>query len=308
MNESDTDGQEYPWNENGARVGGSKPYFYRDAKDPSLYRYVPGTPGVQRQSDGTPQLNVVVTNNMAMLQLSVEWSIDPDVLDSFRMFVAEKEDAPPVTAIRFAPAPYVVNEVALLIADVNGHMQSVTMTHPSGFGNNAAVFNLQLDPQHKERAIAALQGEPDLMQVVYNVSLPRTHQATTRIHGNVTQDVTGAEPNEGMEAMRQRIMTALDGGRLNLERTCTAGAVDELQPTADDAALTAAAEALCHMVQQRSRLALDPGATSEEDTTEDWTIDVKKTIEDQTVATMALVSDAADWLPDGDMGGHLQVF
>lgn len=308
MDEADVRGSDPDCNRHGVTSDSHKPRFYKDAKDPLLYRYIPGTPGLQHSSDGTPQFNVIVSHDMAMLQISVEWGIDSDTIESFRAALAEKEDMRSITGIRFAPAPYVVEEVVLLIADMHREMQTVATASPSGFGNNAAVFNLQLNPEQKERAIAALQGEQDLMQVIYSVSLPRTHQATTRIHGDVRNEVMAAKPDEGMEVMRHRVMTALAEERLTLQRDCVAGESEDLQQAADDAALTAAAEALCHMVQQRQNQSLDLETRSDENNREYWTIEIEESVENQTFKQMRLVSDAGDWMPDGDISRHLQVF
>ncbi len=81
------------------------PRFFPSADNPSLYHYVPGAPGVQRSAAEVPQLNLVTGDNFAMLQLTTEWSIDQAALEHFRTVIAEQEDAPPVSKIRFAPAP-----------------------------------------------------------------------------------------------------------------------------------------------------------------------------------------------------------
>ncbi|MFP4343578.1 MAG: hypothetical protein ACLFU8_02685 [Anaerolineales bacterium] len=287
-----------------------EPRFYPSPVDPSLYHYVPGTPGVQRSAAGAPQLNLVAGDDFAMLQITTEWSIDQEAFQRFRTLIAKQEDAPPAPQIRFAPAPYDVEKVTLLIADPHGELQSVATATPSGFGNNAAVFNLRLDAEQKARAIAALEGEPDLMQVVYDVNLKRTHHATTCIRGEVTEEVGDIEPGEEPEALRQRVETALDEERLTLRRHISEGASEALQEAADDAALTSAAEALRRLARERRDEDTPslPESEREEEATEEWTIEVEETVEDQTVEHLHRVSDAAGWLPDGDTSGHLQIF
>lgn len=245
-----------------------------------------------------------------MLQLTTEWGIDQEALQRFRTATVEQKDTPPAQEIRFAPAPYDVEKVTLLIADPDGELQSVATATPSGFGNNAAVFNLRLNAEQKARAIAALEGEADLMQVVYDVNLKCTQHATTCIRGEVTEEVRDIEPDEELEALQQRVETALDEGRLTLRRDISEGASEALQEAADDAALSSAAEALRRLAREHrdEDIPLLPEFGTEEETTEAWAIEVEETVEDQTVEHLHRVSDAAGWLPGGDTSGHLQVF
>jgi hypothetical protein len=309
MNAGNVSGRERSKNV-GADNAHYAPYFYPNRDSPSLYHYVPGTPHVQHSTDGTPQLNLITSNNFAMFQLTTEWDMDQVTLERFRTAVAEQEGAPPAQDIRFAPAPYDVEKVTLLIANARGELQSVATANPSGFGNNAAVFNLQLDAEQKAQVIAALRGEPDLVQVIYDVRLKRTQRATTRIQGELIEEVMDVRPDEELETLRQRIESAIDEGHLTLQHEVSEGASETLREAADDAALTSAAEALRHLAREsRDESApLVPESTAEEKTSEEWTIEIEETVKARTVEHLRPVTDASDWLSGGDISNHLQVF
>src|SRR5919112_1040849 len=88
-------------------------YCYRDEKDETNFYCLPQEPSPERDSFGHPILNLFVTDEQALLQLSMRWDLDRNKLLALKQALAEKYNILTPDSIQLSIPAVSVKEVRL---------------------------------------------------------------------------------------------------------------------------------------------------------------------------------------------------
>ncbi|MBE9012972.1 hypothetical protein IQ250_22480 [Pseudanabaenaceae cyanobacterium LEGE 13415] len=138
--------------------------YYVDRSDPTRFYYIPGTPGSQETAQGHPAASMIVLDQVAMLQLSSEWSVRSEELNELENAIAKQFD---LETVFLQPAPLSVESVTLSLRTNTGDFEVLKSTESSGYPPFTAVFSVQLEGDRKAQAIAAFNGRKEQLIITY---------------------------------------------------------------------------------------------------------------------------------------------
>lgn len=148
--------------------------------DEEIFYYAPRAPGIARDENGRPQLNVITAGPMAFLQLTGCFGLSRGALDDLRAELAQRL-GPKRQTLRLVPAPDTISGVALLIADGKGGFEVLSQGKSSGVPPFHAAFNVTLDEARLAKVREALGGKRGLLALRYDLvrRIPRKSSVTS---------------------------------------------------------------------------------------------------------------------------------
>lgn len=232
-------------------------HLFQSKDDPQTFYYVPGEPTPERSESGQPLVNLLISEQTGLVQLSTRWEVKTEQLEALRRPLHDRFPEVDPAAIRFSPAPISIEAVALMLMADDDQEEEVQSVTSSGFPPYTALFNATLNAAQKPRVVAALKGHTGLLKVVYRSSLASELRTGTSVVGEVSADVAELKPDAPISECQSRIETALSEGRLRLERTGSDAAPAELKEKAERMAKAKAAEMLSRLTGKEPDATLD---------------------------------------------------
>lgn len=135
--------------------------YYADC---SCFYYIPGTPTSQATPQGHPAASMIVLDQVAMLQLSSEWSVPTQQLEALESAIAKQFN---LKSVSLHPAPLTVESVTLSVKTNSGEFEELQSAKSSGYPPFTTVFSVQLEGDQKAQAIAAFNGRKDQLIITY---------------------------------------------------------------------------------------------------------------------------------------------
>lgn len=202
---------------------------FRSDEEPSTFFYLPEAPSPHRDPQGRPVLSVWAADDWGMLQLESRWAAAEEQLEAARAALGERFGEEAAASFELQPAPATVREVVLWQGDGSGSLERLHTASSSGFPPFPTVFNLRLDAEQKERAVACLNGRRGFLALSYEISLERVVRAAATLEGEVTQAVAELGVGATREECRTLIDEALLDGRLLVTLEADEGAPESLR-------------------------------------------------------------------------------
>lgn len=152
--------------------------FTSVADRPRTWTYRPTEVSLaENAAGGGRQLGLIEAGSFAMLSLTLQLAIAPDVLETARRILAERDDCPPAE-IDLIPAPMDVGPVTLLLGDGGSDFSSLATATSAGSPPYSAIFSVTLDPGQLAGVKKALQGEHGRLAARYEVTVRTPRQST----------------------------------------------------------------------------------------------------------------------------------
>ncbi|MGG6264659.1 hypothetical protein ACQ4M3_15055 [Leptolyngbya sp. AN03gr2] len=142
--------------------------YYVDRSDPTRFYYIPGTPKSQETPQGHPAASMIVLDQVAMLQLSSEWSVRSEELEELESAITEQFE---LETVSLQPAPLSIESVTLSLRTNKGDYEVLSESESSGYPPYTAVFSVQLEGDQKAQAIAAFNGRKEQLIITYKAVL-----------------------------------------------------------------------------------------------------------------------------------------
>lgn len=139
--------------------------YYADC---SCFYYIPGTPTSQATPQGHPAASMIVLDQVAMLQLSSEWSVQTQQLEELESAIANQFN---LESVCLQPAPLKVESITLSVKNSSGDFEVLQSAISSGYPPFTTVFSVQLEGDQKAQAIAAFNGRKDQLIITYKALL-----------------------------------------------------------------------------------------------------------------------------------------
>lgn len=194
--------------------------YYVDRTDSSRFYYIPSTPTSQATSQGHPAISLIVLEQLAMLQISSEWSLHPEQLEQLKTAIAKQFD---LETVSLQPAPLIVESVILSLRTSKNDLEVLKIVESSGYLPFTALFSVQLNNEQKPQAIAAFNGRKDQLIITYNATLKTEISAEVAITGDITEDLKNLPKNlpknPTLADCSRQIETAIAQHRLKLEQS-----------------------------------------------------------------------------------------
>lgn len=220
-------------------------YVYRDGE---TFFFVPGSPVAERSPTGEPTLSVMGSQTFGFLQLGAEWTAPQDVLDRLTKFILKNN--PDVQApVRLVMAPLRVLSIDLVL-EREGNAPEVlqSQTQLSSIGPIKALFSVSLDQSHRTQVLDALEGKKGKLSVVVNATLDKGVQASFRISGDVSGQLSVTGSGLSVEDCRKVVDDALEAGVLKGQGSADQDAPAQLLGKASEIATQKAAEIVQRMI------------------------------------------------------------
>lgn len=151
----------------------------------SRYFYLPLAARLQKNPDGSSAAQLLVAGDAAFLQASTEWAVDDTALEAARRALADRTTDEPPAPVILSFAPVSAPEIALSVQD-DGERREIARRQGSDTPPFAAFFSVNLHPEDRAAAMAALNGARDRLIITYSAVLrwPTTHSA--RLEGRLS--------------------------------------------------------------------------------------------------------------------------
>ena len=169
---------------------------------PDAYHFLPLTPSIVRNSDGSEQVSLIDAGSVAFLQMATQFTVADDRIEAIRADLEESAMSP--VRLSFAPLSEVVSWINIG-DDVKTYAPSQMPTQPP----YNALFNAQLDQEIKAIVQAGLAGQTG--QVVLGLQAILGHQKTISVtlSGNL-QDPEGLQAGiSGDDIAEGRLLIAV---------------------------------------------------------------------------------------------------
>ena len=224
-------------------------FCQRSPADPSTFFYLPGEPEPETDPMGRPTLTLWVSDRESRLMVGTRWAVDAERLEELRLHIAETfEDLEPAL-IRLSMAPVTMEGVTLSLGDGEGNFKEIKTVKSSGYTPFSAIFNEQFPEEETSGVTAALNGREGFLKVSYVGVLAGEVTVKVSIAGDVEEDIAGLGEDVSFARCLEQIETALEEGRLILEKTETAEAPAEVYEKVEISAKEKAAQIMMEMIR-----------------------------------------------------------
>lgn len=265
---------------------------------PDQFFYFPVTPQPETDSQGRPTLLSIPTGQGGFLQLGTHLGAGQDegelIEEARRELVGRlNEPASPVETsgalpvppmhgvgdplnILLEPAPMKVRQARLQLGkgeEDPSAAEVLAQSDTSGFHPFTALFNAQLNAEQQARVVAALNGRPGFLQVIYDASLSLPVQASARFLGDIrgmiaelaaipgrkpvtAPDVTDPAGSSGADLYHladELLQKAVEQGQVKVETQSSDSAPQSLQQHAIDEARQRMLNLLVHEARRRAQ-------------------------------------------------------
>lgn len=136
--------------------------------DPELFFYTPKRPGIARDANGRPQINLIAAGDGGFLQLTADWGLDSARRDQVHDDLA-RQTGIDTTRLRLEQSRDTVTEASLQLGDGEGAFETLKTSRSSGMPPFQSAFSIMLDGDQMSRARRALSGERGLLVVQYDI-------------------------------------------------------------------------------------------------------------------------------------------
>lgn len=269
--------------------------IYPDPEDTSAFRYLAGDPSPEIGHDGQPTLILWSSDQGGMLQLGIRWGLDEATQAALVVGLADRYPQLKPDAIRLSPLAVSVKAVTLAIGDGSGQFTPLESKASSAYPPFATIFNLQLSTEQKVRAQSTLNERPDFLRVTYQIDVSMPVSVTTRLAGDITQEMRSAWRITSLNDSLQMIESALSNGRLQLTRSGATNAPADLRERVDQLAKYKAAELLLSLVK---------GTAREPDTAH---FEAVASLTEQATFPIERSTDVASWFKSGSGVNHIRL-
>lgn len=270
-------------------------YFYCDPNDPYTFFYIPGEPTAEVSPSGQPSLSLMVSDQIALLQLGSRWGLDAQQQEAIEQDLQHQFSELTPALIRLSPAPVTIKQTVLQLGDGDGNFGLLQTVSSAGYPPFAALFNVQLTSKQKTQAIAALNGRENFLVVTYQGTLATEIPVSTSIQGDIRTDLAMLNQNTTLADCLEQIELAISANRLIVQRSHPETVDSELVLKVDQIAKYKAASVLLDQLQQAQR---DPDRA---------TLEVTATLIATQLLTIERSTDISTWF-EGNTGlDHVRV-
>lgn len=137
--------------------------------DPELFFYTPKRPGIARDANGRPQVNLIAAGDGGFLQLTADWGLNSARRDAIHEDLA-RQTGIDTARLRLEQSRDTVTEASLQLGDGEGGLETLKTSPSSGMPPFQSAFSIMLDGDQMSRARRALSGEPGLLIVRYDIT------------------------------------------------------------------------------------------------------------------------------------------
>jgi hypothetical protein len=269
-------------------------YFYRDPTDSHRFFYIPGEPASALSPDGQSTLSLMISDQMALLQLESCWGLTAPQQGAIEQDLQRQFPDLSAALIRLSPAPVVVQSIILQLGDGTGQFYPLQTSAASGFPPFTALFHVQLTNDQKAAAIAALNGNKDYLVVIYKATLTIDILVTTTIQGDVRTDLAKLKQTATLADCVRQIEIAIAEKRLMIQRQYPELIEPALVEKVDQMAKEKAASLLLHNLKS-------PPFPDRS------TLKVTATLSTPQELNLERSTDISTWFQDGTGLDHLRV-
>lgn len=134
-----------------------------------LFFYTPKSPGIARDVNGRPQLNLISAGEGGFLQITADWGLNEVQREEIRDTLA-RQTGPDGAQIRLEQSRDTVTETALCLGDGAAGWDTLKTSASSGVPPFQSAFSVMLDAGQMPRAERALAGERGFLMIRYEVT------------------------------------------------------------------------------------------------------------------------------------------
>jgi len=112
--------------------------------DPELFFYTPKRPGIARDANGRPQINLIAAGDGGFLHLTADWGLDSARRDQVHDDLA-RQTGIDTTRLRLEQSRDTVTEASLQLGDGEGAFETLKTSRSSGMPPFQSAFSIMLD-------------------------------------------------------------------------------------------------------------------------------------------------------------------
>lgn len=190
--------------------------------DAELFFYTPKQPGIARDANGRPQINLISTGDGGFLQVTSDWGLDSARQDEIRGDLA-RQTGTDATRLRLEQSRDTVIEVVLQLGDGGGAFETLKTSKSSGVPPFQSAFSAMLDGDQISRARRALSGERGFLLIRYDITRSTQgarhefSRSESTIHTTRQNSTCGTTQSYSGEASETLAASAPDNAKISIE-------------------------------------------------------------------------------------------